>query len=159
MSYHGEIPDDVIPLCNLLEKHAMEPDLTATNGHADTEREHMTWHLARTGERRQFESGAHRDANNDKGRMDLLPWLGLIRLSKHFQKGAATHGERNWEKGIPCSVLMDSALRHLAKAQAGMTDENHLDAAFWNVSCLVDTLERIKQGTMDAKLNDVKGLS
>lgn len=114
--------------------------------------------FARTGERRQFETGAHRDANVDKGRFDLLPWLGLIRLAKHFQRGANTHGARNWEKGIPISVLMDSAFRHMAKAQAGLTDEDHITAALWNVSCIVETLERIKLGTMDAKLNDVEGL-
>jgi hypothetical protein len=112
-----------------------------------------------TGEARQFETGARRDANNDKGRMDLLPWLGLIRLSKHFQKGANTHGERNWEKGMPISVLLDSTLRHLAKAQAGLTDEDHITAATWGLSCVLETLERIKLGTMDAKLNDVKGLT
>lgn len=112
-----------------------------------------------TGDRREFETGAHRDANNDKGRMDLIPWLAVIRNSKHFQKGAATHGERNWEKGIPISVLLDSGMRHLAKAMAGLTDENHIDAGLWNIFCAVETLERIKLGTMDAKLNDVKGLT
>jgi hypothetical protein len=115
--------------------------------------------FATTGAPRQFETGARRDANNDKGRMDLLPWLGLIRLSKHFQKGAATHGERNWEKGMPTSVLMDSTLRHLAKAQAGLTDEDHITAAGWGIVCLLEELERIKLGTMPATLNDIPKLT
>lgn len=114
--------------------------------------------FATTGEARQFETGARRDANNDKGRMDLLPWLGLIRLSKHFQKGAATHGERNWEKGMPISVLLDSVLRHLAKAQAGLTDEDHITAGAWGITCILEELERIKIGTMPATLNDVANL-
>lgn len=111
-----------------------------------------------TGKPRTFASGAIRDANDDKGRMDLLPWLGIIRLSKHFQKGAISKGERNWERGMPIAAAMDSTMRHLAKAMAGMTDEDHITAAYWGLAVIVDELERIKLGTMPAELNDVPGL-
>lgn len=61
-----------------------------------------------SGDRHTFESGAVRDMQEGKGRMDLLPPLGLIRLSKHFEQGAKKYGERNWEKGIPIKSFIDS---------------------------------------------------
>ena len=66
-----------------------------------------------SGERKAFESGAVRDIQAGKGRMDLLPACALIRLSKHYEEGAKKYEERNWEKGIPIHSYIDSALRHL----------------------------------------------
>ncbi len=40
---------------------------------------------------------------------------------------------RNWEKGIPISVMLDSSIRHTLKYLDGRTDEDHLIAALWNV--------------------------
>lgn len=86
-----------------------------------------------SGERTQFETGAVRDMHQGKGRMDLLPWEALIEVSKHCEEGAAKHGERNCEKGIPIHSLIDSGFRHLAKYMMGMDDEPHLRAAAWNI--------------------------
>ena len=80
-----------------------------------------------------FETGAVREEKDGKGRMDLLPMCALIRLSRHYERGTAAHGERNWEKGIPMHSFMDSALRHIAKYMDGQTDEDHLCAAAWNI--------------------------
>ena len=47
---------------------------------------------------------------------------------------ALTHyPERNWEKGMPMHVMIDSAFRHLAKYTMGMDDEDHLCAAATNL--------------------------
>ena len=86
-----------------------------------------------SGERTQFSTGAVRDMHEGKGRMDLLPWLAIVEVSKHCENGAKKYGEHNVDKGIPLHSLCDSGMRHLAKFVAGMTDENHLVAAAWNI--------------------------
>lgn len=95
-----------------------------------------------SGNRRVFESGAIRDIEEGKGRMDLLPACAIIRLSKHFESGALKYGERNWEKGIPMHSFIDSAGRHLMEYQDGMNDEDHLCAAAWNLLCAMWTEEK-----------------
>lgn len=84
-------------------------------------------------ENREWSTGAKRDPNEGKGRMDLLPWNAIIEISKHCQKGAEHYGEHNVDKGIPLSSLCDSGARHLAKFMDGWTDEDHLLAAAWNI--------------------------
>ena len=86
-----------------------------------------------SGDRTEFETGAKRDMHTGKGRMDLLPWYGIMEVSKHCEEGAAKYGEHNVDKGIPLHSLLDSASRHLAKYMVGMDDEDHLRAACWNL--------------------------
>lgn len=88
----------------------------------------------------EFTTGAVRDTGG-KGRMDLIPWCAIIRVSKHMEDaimpdpetGEPHYPERNWEKGIPIHSMVDSAFRHLAKYTMGMTDEDHLCAAATNL--------------------------
>ena len=86
-----------------------------------------------SGDRTEFETGAKRDMHAGKGRMDLLPWYGIMEVSKHCEEGALKYGEHNVDKGIPLHSLLDSASRHLAKYMVGMDDEDHLRAACWNL--------------------------
>lgn len=86
-----------------------------------------------SGERTEFSTGAVRDMKRGVGRMDLLPWYGIMEVSKHCEEGAEKYGEHNVDKGIPLHSLCDSAARHLAKFIAGETDEDHLRAAAWNL--------------------------
>lgn len=86
-----------------------------------------------SGERTVFDTGAVRDMHGGKGRMDLLPWRGIIEVSRHCEEGALKYGEHNVDRGIPIHSLCDSAARHLAKYLIGMTDEPHLRAAAWNL--------------------------
>ena len=102
-----------------------------------------------SGNRTQFPSGAVRDMAEGKGRMDLLPWIALIRVSKHYEKGADKYGERNWEKGIASSSFLDSAFRHLAKYADGWHDEDHLSAATFNVLGLIWNEEKRRGDLMD----------
>lgn len=80
----------------------------------------------------EYETGAVRDTGG-KGRMDLLPWNALIRVSKHMEDALTHYPERNWEKGLPMHSMIDSAFRHLAKYMCGMEDEDHLCAAATNL--------------------------
>lgn len=89
---------------------------------------------------KDYQTGAVRDTGG-KGRMDLLPMCALIRISKHMEDailpdpktGRPHYPERNWEKGLPLHTMLDSAMRHMAKYMAGMTDEDHLCAAATNL--------------------------
>ena len=58
-----------------------------------------------SGDRTEFETGAKRDMHAGKGRMDLLPWYGIMEVSKHCEEGALKYGEHNVDKGIPLHSL------------------------------------------------------
>ena len=102
-----------------------------------------------SGERTKFETGAVRDMKIGKGRMDLLPWYGIMEVSKHCEEGAEKYGEHNIDKGIPLHSLCDSAARHLAKFIAGEIDEDHLRASAWNL------LWALNQRTTHPELDDL----
>lgn len=85
------------------------------------------------GDGREFQTGAVRDGGDGKGRCDLLPACALLRVAKRYEEGAKVYGDRNWEKGMPISVLLDSGIRHLLKYMDGQMDEDHLAAAAWNI--------------------------
>lgn len=67
----------------------------------------------------------------------------MLELSKHFEQGAIKYGEHNWEKGLPESCYIDSAVRHYLKYLDGQTDEPHDRAVLWNLMCLWWTHENI----------------
>ena len=69
--------------------------------------------LKDSGERRQFETGAVRDMAEGKGDMFSLPAAAILRLSKHYERGAKKYSRLYYQKGIPFSSFMDSALRHI----------------------------------------------
>ena len=77
----------------------------------------------------------------------------LLELSKHFEEGAAKYGENNWQKGIPESSYIDSAVRHYLKWLRGDDDERHDRAFVWNIMCLIWTHEHItdKQSVTDER--------
>ena len=86
-----------------------------------------------SGERREFESGAVRDMAEGKGLMVVMPAAALLRLSRHYEHGAKKYGRWNYNRGIPVSSFMDSALRHIMKYLDGWDDEDHLSAAAFNI--------------------------
>lgn len=92
-----------------------------------------------SGNRREFDTGAVRDIEEGKGRMDLLPWTAIMEVSKHCENGAKKYGEHNVDKGIPLHSFVDSAFRHLAKYNEGWEDEPHLIAAAWNCLWAIQT--------------------
>ena len=71
-----------------------------------------------------------------------LPKL-MLDVARHFENGALKYGEHNWEKGIPVSRYIDSAVRHLMKDLAGETDEDHAAAFVWNCMCAAWTMENL----------------
>lgn len=110
-----------------------------------------------SGNRREFETGAVRDMQEGKGRMDLLPWAAILEVSKHCEAGAKKYGEHNVDKGIPTNSLCDSAARHLAKYLDGQKDENHLLAAAWNLLwCIEMTIKKPEMVNTPFEINNSK---
>ena len=106
-----------------------------------------------SGERTEFATGAVRDMATGKGRTDLLPMVALLRLSRHYEAGAVKYGLRNWEKGIPVSSFMDSAIRHIFCYMMGWDDEDHLAAAAFNVLGAMQ-MEEVRPDMLDLPMRD-----
>ena len=111
--------------------------------------------LADSGDRSDVaNTGALRDMAPGKGRFDLLPFYGLQQLAAHFADGAVKDEDRNWEKGLPLYIYIDSALRHATKLAGGLTDERHDRAAAWNMICYLETREKVISGLLAFSLTD-----
>jgi hypothetical protein len=108
-----------------------------------------------SGVRQVFAAGGQRDTASGKGRMDLLPDRAMIELSRLFEAGAVKYGESNWSRGINTHCYVDSMRRHLSKFLLGQDDEPHLTQACWNAMCLLDTILRIKDGTLPDIFHDL----
>ncbi len=111
--------------------------------------------LQDSGQRQEFATGAVRDRQAGKGRFDLLPPAAILRLARHFEKGAAKYSQRNWERGIPLSRFLDSALRHTFSFMEGRDDEDHLVAAAWNLLAALETEHRAVTGRLPKELLDL----
>jgi len=61
------------------------------------------------------------------------PYFMFLEVAKQYEEGAKKYAERNWEKGQPLHVYIDSGVRHYLKFKAGSTDEPHLRAFVWNI--------------------------
>jgi len=81
----------------------------------------------------RFATGAVRSTDAEGERWDLITPIGLRRLAQTCAEGAAKYGEYNWQKGIPASVMLNHAIRHLYLYLAGDTNEDHLAHAAWNI--------------------------
>jgi hypothetical protein len=111
--------------------------------------------LKDSGTRRKFSTGAQRDCAVGKGRLDLAPEEAIMLYSVVLELGCEKYGERNWEKGIPISRLLDSGIRHLLKYKAGMRDEPHLSQACWNLINALQTAIWIQRGLLPSTLFDL----
>jgi hypothetical protein len=108
-----------------------------------------------SGQREQHKSGAVRDVRSGKGRYDLITPLALKRLAGVYERGSIKYADRNWEKGMPLSRYLDSALRHIFQYIEGMRDEDHLAQAMWNIAAMIHIEEVIDRGLLPKELNDM----
>lgn len=101
----------------------------------------MEFTVKDSGKRESFATGAVRDTEDGKPRIDLiLKWLpieALERIARHYEAGAAKYGPDNWKQGIPESRCLSSALRHLYQYSRGERDEDHLAATAFNVLAIL----------------------
>jgi hypothetical protein len=109
-----------------------------------------------SGRRESFSTGAVRDTEEGKPRIDLLfkyiPMPCLMRITQHYVNGAKKYGDHNWQKGIPASRCISSAFRHLYQYLTGDRSEDHLSAVVFNVICILYWEE-----TGNLKMQDVGG--
>lgn len=90
-----------------------------------------------SGKRDTFTTGAVREANDGKGRFDLISAEGLRRLALRYEFGSAKYGDRNWEKGLSTSNCLNSAFRHIVEYMMGLDNEDHLAACAWNLFAIM----------------------
>lgn len=107
------------------------------------------------GKKREFSTGAKKQAASGKGTPVLVPGDAILDVAKHFEDGADHYGARNWEQGIPLSELLNSLERHLQQLKMGMTDESHDRAMAWNAIVYLATKLRIKNGLLPKELDDM----
>lgn len=93
--------------------------------------------LKDSGSRREFSTGAVRDTASDKERPDLISPFAMRRVGRWMGMGAKKYGDRNWEKGMPFSVLFASLMRHALKYAMGWRDEDHLAAIVFNAQAII----------------------
>lgn len=110
-----------------------------------------------SGRRRVFKTGAVRDSADVrfKGRFDLIAVAGVLGQALQMQRGALKYSARNWEKGMPLSVYLNSCIGHILAHAQGFDDEPHMDAALWNLSTLAETDLRIQMGILPKELDDL----
>lgn len=117
------------------------------------------WTTKDSGRREQWDTGAKRDTREGKGRYDLLNPLAIRRLAGVYERGAAKYDDRNYEKGIPLSRFIDSALRHTFQLLEGNRDEDHAAQAAWNLLAYIATEEMVARGLLPKDLDNMPNYS
>jgi hypothetical protein len=97
----------------------------------------MTFETKDSGERRQFDTWAQRDDSSQKSRIDLISPFALDRLGQLMRRWAEKYDERNWEKGMPYSVYLASACRHLNQFMQWDEVEDHLAWVLFNLMAIM----------------------
>lgn len=92
---------------------------------------------------KKFESGAVRGVEETNARFDLITPVGLRRLAETYGEGSLKYSDRNWEKGIEASNLMNHAMTHLNQYMSGDRTEDHLAHAVWNLMAIMHFEEKM----------------
>lgn len=111
--------------------------------------------LKDSGTRQTFSTGAVRDAQENKGRFDLIPFWPLLAYATIMEAGAKKYIANNWRKGMPISKYINSAERHLEKYKAGFRDEPHLWQSLWNIGCAIHTQVELSFNRYPSEFNDL----
>ena len=101
-----------------------------------------------SGKREQYATGAQRDTEEGKGRFDLIPHAGLLRLAELYRRGAVKYDDHNWRKGIPTTRAYSSMIRHAHEAaevytctqlgkESPLANEDHLAAVVFNAFIII----------------------
>lgn len=87
-------------------------------------------------EKVEFKTGATREAKS-LPRYDLIPPEGLRRLGNRYLLGSTKYAPKNWEKGMPYSVVYNHLVKHLLAWQSGDELDDHLAAVAWGAFSLM----------------------
>ena len=105
-----------------------------------------------TPKKEEIPGGGLRQGSND--RYDLISAVALQRLARHYGNGAVKYVDHNWRKGITISGCIRAIMSHTVKLMMCLEDEDHAAAVAWNAFAIIETLERIKTGSLPAELDD-----
>ena len=83
-----------------------------------------------------YKSGASRNKIG-KTRLDLIPPEALEELGEVFGEGAITHGDNNWKKGMPNSVVINHMMKHFLAWRRGNRSELHLGKVMFGCCVLI----------------------
>ena len=80
--------------------------------------------------------------DQEKNRIELMPFDALVELGKLYTIGARKYGDRNWEKGIKYSRVFGALMRHAwawwnREDNDPETGLSHIIHAAWNALVLV----------------------
>jgi hypothetical protein len=106
-----------------------------------------------------YAGGAKRSTS--KHAYHLIHPVLLRRLGRVLQHGADRYGEHNWQKGIPDSRYLSSAISHLLSFQEGVVDPDHSDnlaAAVFNIMGLMYNQYAGARGLIDPAMHDLPNL-
>jgi len=67
----------------------------------------------------------------------------MLQVAYHYEAGARKYSERNWQKGIPVNVYLDSSGRHFFKFMRKDKDEPHDRAVVWNLLGALWTIKHL----------------
>ena len=103
-------------------------------------------------ELRTFPSGATRSRDADCERYDLIPPSAVRREAIIMAEGAETHGDRNWEQGVPIHVCLNHLERHLNLYKSGDRSEDHLAKIRVNAGFIIHFEEKDNDGIADSEI-------
>jgi hypothetical protein len=138
-----------------LEKMRDRYNDIAANVVEELEKHESVFETKDSGQRRHFDTGARRDVDTGKGRYDLISPLMVRRLAQLMERGAVKYGPDNWLLGMPLRQYLNSAFRHLEQVLEGAEDEDHEAAVIFNMMAFMHTRQRILDGKLPEKLNDM----
>ena len=106
-----------------------------------------------------FETGAQRDAIDDKVQVERIDPVLVLRVSKVIQENGPRYDQPgdpvpNWMKGMPFMRCVGCILRHTFKYMLGWSDEDHLGCIGANVMFLMRYEAEIRHGRFPETLDD-----
>jgi len=90
-----------------------------------------------------------------EARFSLLWPSAMLAEARRMGLGANHHGENDFRRGQPYSVVIDHMLKHFFEWLGGDRREDHLAAARWGLGTLIEQEERIDRGELPASLDDL----
>ena len=121
----------------------------------DAQRQSVVAGMKDSGRRETFSTGAVRDSQEGKPRIDLISPFALDRVGTWLSKGAEKYGAYNWQKGMEFSRVTASLFRHLAAFMKCDQSEDNLAAIIANTCFLIHYQEMIQRGILPETLDDL----
>ncbi len=92
---------------------------------------------------KKFKSGATRSEDAEAERYDLISPFSMKRLAQIMAEGALTHGDANWEKGVPIHTTLNHLERHLQMWKAELKTgkkigkDDHMAKVAWGAFAIM----------------------